>query len=112
MDFSAKQKASKRAKHSVKIHGAIDVDDGNPLYYFNQYLVSTFQVSLKDIAENRTLALSGKANRFIWTWNADTISKRMHDWAFKAGFNWGEISSHSNRRGKLNLYLILISNMV
>jgi hypothetical protein len=55
---------------------------------------------LVDLAKNREAALKGIGDLHVWKYSAATISKQMHDWAFKAGFEWGEISSHSNRGGK------------
>ena len=100
MDYSAQQKALKHADHEVKVSGQIDINDGKPLYFLNQHLTKTFGVSLADIAKDRVSALKGIGDSLIWNWDSRTISKRMHDWAVRAGFDWGEISSHSNRGGK------------
>lgn len=99
MDFSENQKAIKHADHEVKISGRIDANDGKPLYYLNQHLRNTFRISLPDIEKNRTAALKDIGQKSVWNYSPTTISKRMHDWAVKAGFDWGEISSHSNRGG-------------
>lgn len=112
MDFSENQKALKHADHEIKVSGRIDIDDSKPLYFLNQHLQNSFGISLIDIAKDRTTALKGIGNLPVWNYNSKTISKRMHDWAVKAGFNWGEISSHSNRGGKNSLLLCKTLNYI
>jgi hypothetical protein len=82
------------------MRGRIDIEDGNSLYFLNLHFLNKFGVSIADFAKDRTAALKGIGDRLVWDVLSTTISKRMHDWAHKVGFDWGQISSHSNRGGK------------
>lgn len=102
MDFSKNQKAAKHARHEVTISGRIDIDDNRPVFSLNAQIFKRFGITLLDIAKNRTIALHNIGKKRIWEYDTKTISKRMHDWAIKVGFDWGEISSHSNRGGNIS----------